>query len=541
MQLPRFNVRRFPYSSFAFDAQGNGSITVDGNGNLVEPGQGIAIHVSHKFSLKPAVPNVTFAEIQERVRTNWPRYAGREFCDASHRSCGPLNTSNQSSCMGHNTLLLYGDAIPEFVLGKPNGTFSTWDLFDDFLRLNDAVADLKAILGIADPSEVTIDWAKWFDGLALTSPRRRVASQDPNDKVGSNGSGAPHYYISGEEALRYVVYFENVVTATAPAQEVVVVDDLDPAIFDLGTFRFGPVAFGNVVVELPAGVAVESTVDLRPAADLLVRVRANLNQGNGHVEWRFSSLDPATGLPTEDPLAGFLPPNETPPEGDGSVVFTVAPRAGLSTGTQITNQASIVFDTNDAILTPEWLNTINQPRCGTAPDTGCRRAASGASSLKLRDYEGTSKDTFAWKWNKGGLTELVDFRDPIRGFNDYRICIYDSSSSSQPLMEAEVFPGENCGNAKCWKATGTTGFKFKSTLGVPEGVTTLTLKAGAAGKAKLVASGKGSNLRLPSPPLAAGPVTVQFIANDGRSRECWETVYSAPTKNEVGRFDAKGP
>ena len=44
------------------------------------------------------------------------------------------------------------------------------------------------------------------------------------------------------------------------------------------------------------------------------------------------SLDPATGRPPTDPLLGFLPPNHVPPEGEGSVLFTVMPKSGLSTG-----------------------------------------------------------------------------------------------------------------------------------------------------------------------------------------------------------------
>jgi hypothetical protein len=34
---------------------------------------------------------------------------------------------------------------------------------------------------------------------------------------------------SPKEPLRYAIHFENVETATAPAQEVVIVDQLDPA------------------------------------------------------------------------------------------------------------------------------------------------------------------------------------------------------------------------------------------------------------------------------------------------------------------------
>lgn len=367
-----------------------------------------------------------------------------------------------------------------------------------------------------------------------------VQSFDPNTKVGSSGSGGPRFYISGEEPLRYVIHFENVSSATAPAQEVAVVDDLNPAIIDLSTFAFGPVAFGDEFVELPVGHDFEVTVDLRPEKHLSVRVRARLDETTGRVEWRFASLDPTTGLPIDDPLAGFLPPNVNPPEGDGSVVFTVSPQPGLPTGTQITNQASIVFDTNEPILTPVWLNTINQPRCAPAPDAGCRRTPAGASTLKLRDQLDDTKDVFGWKWNKGDATTLVDFRDPIRSFNDYRVCVYDASARPQPLLESEIFPGENCGNERCWKEAGATGLKYKSKLGVPDGMTGLAMKGGVSGKAKLQVKGKGANLGLPSLPLT-GPVTVQFLVNDGRSRECWETVFTAPAKNEAGKFEAKGP
>ena len=82
----------------------------------------------------------------------------------------------------------------------------------------------------------------------------------------------------------------------------------------------------------------------------------------GLLTWRFTSIDPDTGQPTEDPLAGFLPPNIIAPEGEGSVFFTVMPKQNLATGTEISNQASIVFDTNSAIQTPTWLNTLDNSK-----------------------------------------------------------------------------------------------------------------------------------------------------------------------------------
>jgi hypothetical protein len=85
----------------------------------------------------------------------------------------------------------------------------------------------------------------------------------------------------------------------------------------------------------------------------------------GVVSWRFTSLDPDTGKPPDDPLAGFLPPNVTAPEGEGSVSFTVSPKALLPTGTEIRNRATIVFDANPPIDTPDWLNALDR----TAPES----------------------------------------------------------------------------------------------------------------------------------------------------------------------------
>jgi hypothetical protein len=80
-----------------------------------------------------------------------------------------------------------------------------------------------------------------------------------------------------------------------------------------------------------------------------------LTSPNGLLTWNFQSLDPATGLPPTDPSVGFLPPG-----GNGSVFFTVNPKQGLPTNTQIQNHATIVFDLNPPISTPTWLNTLDK-------------------------------------------------------------------------------------------------------------------------------------------------------------------------------------
>src|SRR5207249_2434460 len=130
---------------------------------------------------------------------------------------------------------------------------------------------------------------------------------------------------------------------------------------DLDTFRLGPISFGSFTL-LPESAAQVFTggIDLRPDQDLEVAVNATLDKSTGLVTWRFTSIDPATGQLTDDPDAGFLPPNVNPPAGEGSVVFTVTTKSGLATGTAIQNQAQVIFDTNAPIATPTWLNTIDR-------------------------------------------------------------------------------------------------------------------------------------------------------------------------------------
>jgi hypothetical protein len=143
---------------------------------------------------------------------------------------------------------------------------------------------------------------------------------------------------------------------------VIVLDQIDTGKLDLDTFELGRITVGNLDISPPPGLKEYATdVDLRPALNLVLRINAGAEAG-GRVTWRFLSLDPATGLPTDNPLAGFLPPNKNPPEGQGRVLFTVAPKPGLATGAEIRNKATIFFDANAPIDTLEWLNTIDNAR-----------------------------------------------------------------------------------------------------------------------------------------------------------------------------------
>ncbi len=195
----------------------------------------------------------------------------------------------------------------------------------------------------------------------LTTTVTTVASFDPNEKVGSQGSGGLQY-LSADEELRYLILFENLETATAPAQEVVITDLLDPDTMDVDTLELLAISFGDTVISLPRGTMSytgEVRVPGQVLEEIIVRINVSFDPVTSLLTWRLTTIDPATGDPPSDPFEGFLPPNLEPPEGDGSVLFTARPKEGLVTGTEIYNSASIVFDVNPPIDTGEWLNTID--------------------------------------------------------------------------------------------------------------------------------------------------------------------------------------
>ena len=209
-----------------------------------------------------------------------------------------------------------------------------------------------------------IGWDVTFDELDQAKydiyPTR---SWDPNEKDGSIGfvsqTDNSLHYVQGEKTLGYVVSFENMANATASAQKVVIKDTLDVTRLDINSFELGPIQIGDKTITPPTGLTDYSTLIDSSALNITVKIQVSLNKVTGEIIWRFTSLDPNTRLPITDSLAGFLPPNIISPEGQGSVMFWITSKAGLSTGTVISNNASIIFDDNEPIVTNNWLNTFD--------------------------------------------------------------------------------------------------------------------------------------------------------------------------------------
>jgi hypothetical protein len=198
--------------------------------------------------------------------------------------------------------------------------------------------------------------------LALQIQGETVTPGDPNEKLGWTDAGLPGITTT-TDALHYAVYFENdPKIASAPAQEVVLEDALDPNL-DWSTFRLDEIAWGDFTVPIPADAGSLQTrvtvQDYRATMDRTwwVDISAQVD-GSGTARWTFRTLDPLTGDLPEDALAGFLPVNNETGRGQGHVAFTIRPRSGTLPGTRLANRAIIRFDQEAAIQTGEVLFTV---------------------------------------------------------------------------------------------------------------------------------------------------------------------------------------
>lgn len=170
--------------------------------------------------------------------------------------------------------------------------------------------------------------------------------------------------------LEYTFEFTNLASATLPVQNLVATFALDQDL-DVSTFAFDAVTIGSRTIVPPPGVqAYATTVDLRPGLDVIVSVVLQLDPPTGVASWSLSSLDPETGQEPRDPSQGFLPPNVSPPEGEGSILFSVQASAGLCNDTVIENAGSFFFDSEGVPLETSYSSVGTVPDLAPSPVQG---------------------------------------------------------------------------------------------------------------------------------------------------------------------------
>jgi RHS repeat-associated protein len=195
-----------------------------------------------------------------------------------------------------------------------------------------------------------------------------VGAFDPNEMLGPDSYGEEGY-VKGDTTLPYRINFENDKTATAPAQRVDIVNQLDDKL-DLSTFRLTQFGFGDITVTVPQDASMnryEHTIEFTTETGKLIHVLfvSELDYETRTLYISFESLDPDTLLPPSI-FDGFLPPENETGRGMGFVSYTIKHNANLVTGDSFKNIARIQFDLGEKIYT----NQIDphDPTKGTNPD-----------------------------------------------------------------------------------------------------------------------------------------------------------------------------
>ena len=242
-----------------------------------------------------------------------------------------------------------------------------WDpLYDQIMQLHPPVATPGQIIGG--------DLGMFVDNLLgiqrqcvqRTTPDpgtpfniRTVNPVDPNEIYGYTSESGSIYMRQNIQDVVYEIEFENdTALSTSAAHRIVIQDTLDGRVFDLSSFKSQSISIGNRIYPFDGEQSVVQTIDLRPEMDALALVQLEYDQNTGIAKWTLTSLDPMTMEPTTDTNRGVLPINYSG-NGIGRVEFKISLKDIFEDGKNINNQASIVFDSEEPILTPIWTNIID--------------------------------------------------------------------------------------------------------------------------------------------------------------------------------------
>ena len=247
---------------------------------------------------------------------------------------------------------------------------------------------------------------------------------DPNTKTGPAGFGAAGY-VTPVSLLPYHIDFENQPTATAPAQFVIVTDQLDGNL-DWSTLELKDIGFGDQVIPIPGGSQHFQTVVPMSYNNrsFEVHIKAGLDRASGKLTIRFMSIDPATSLPP-DVLTGFLPPEDGTGRGQGHIGYTIRLKPNVPTGTQIRNIALIQFDFGEIIATNQ--RDPHNPAAGMDPAKECLNTVdSGAPVSGILPLATPIGRTFIVNW--AGL-------DDANGVANYDVYLSTNGTDYTRVLE----------------------------------------------------------------------------------------------------------
>ena len=225
-----------------------------------------------------------------------------------------------------------------------------FEAFNVYVPFRDARLDVPETVEVPLPDYGSLldETAAGFGRLAtLTGPQVFNAEQ----------------WLPTDYRLPYTVRFETANTAPSTAAEVRVIAQLDSDL-DLFSFRLGDIKLGDITVHMPAGRgSFQGDFDFTSQLGFILRVSTGPDVAANSAVWLLQAIDPDTGEVVRDPNLGLLPPNNAEGAGAGFVSYSILPKKGLTSGTEITAEARVLL--NNA--PPEDTNRIVQQIDGAAP------------------------------------------------------------------------------------------------------------------------------------------------------------------------------
>lgn len=257
-----------------------------------------------------------------------------------------------------------------------------------------------------------------------TSP---ISSYDPNDISGYVAESGSLYIGKRVDKVTYMIEFENdSAFATAPAHTILLSDTLDTNVFDVSTITPLKLQIGDKSYDFKTDFKGVATVDMRPDINAIAQVSMNVDN-NGVLTWILESLDPMTVEPTTEIENGILPINNSNGKGMGFITFSVNLNKNLEDGTEVANMANIVFDTNEPIATPYWINETDYVDPISVIDT---LECLNDSVINLK-FQGFDERSGIWKYDlyyKPGIES--DWFILAEGITEssYQLRVYDDIS-----------------------------------------------------------------------------------------------------------------
>lgn len=373
---------------------------------------GGAAHGCERFVLPELPPNTTkeitvCLELAQTVDCNiWYPNRWNNYLSNSNRS---NIIRKRAPGLVSKFFSWFSDHVNWFVYQKPENCDLIWDTWVNSNYTGTGGGKLEEWEACSqyfhdNKDKTLVDKAIEKELIRVSAQSKAVTSFDPNDIYGYQSESGCKFIADSVEKVNYTIEFENdTALATAAAQTIVIKDTLDGRYFDLSSFVPKSVKIGTKEATLKESdvqsnsgqTSFVTTIDMRPEIQAIAQVEGEYIQQTGIAEWRFTSLDPMTMETVTNVEQGILPVNFDGISGIGEVMFEVGVKPNKGDGTEIPNRACIIFDSNEPIMTPTWVNTVDAvPPTSTIIDA----IQAKADTLTLQ-ISGEDNRSGVWKYD----------------------------------------------------------------------------------------------------------------------------------------------